>query len=133
MDDSLTRFVSDLVGLLHGPMTFWFILQPLMAMIYATRDGLQDAREGKSPYFWTIFTRAAEREALLREGWKAVARIIVLGAIMDTIYQLIVFKEVHPVELIVIALLLAFVPYLLLRGPINRIASNRTIRKVRTG
>jgi hypothetical protein len=33
-----------------------------------------------------------------------------------------VFRGVHPLQLVVIVLLLAFVPYLLLRGPVNRIA-----------
>jgi len=41
---------------------------------------------------------------------------------MDVLYQLIEFKTIYPGELIVIVLTLAFVPYLLLRGPINRIA-----------
>jgi hypothetical protein len=38
------------------------------------------------------------------------------------LYQVIVFKTIHPLQLVVIVLGLAFVPYLLLRGPINRIA-----------
>jgi hypothetical protein len=42
-------------------------------------------------------------------------------------YQLIVFRWIHPVELVVVVLLLAFVPYLLIRGPVNRLA--RTARK----
>ena len=41
---------------------------------------------------------------------------------MDVIYQFIVFDTFHPAEAVIIALLLAFVPYLLLRGPIARVA-----------
>ena len=41
---------------------------------------------------------------------------------MDLIYQLIEFNTFHPAEAAIIALLLAFVPYLLLRGPFARIA-----------
>ena len=52
----------------------------------------------------------------------AVARVIGLGAVIDLIYQIMVFRGVHPLQLVVIVLLLAFVPYLLLRGPVNRIA-----------
>ena len=62
----------------------------------------------------------------MREGFRAVARVIVLGVVMDAVYQLIVFKWIHPLELIVIVLLLAFVPYLLFRGPFNRLARRRT-------
>src|SRR5262249_6479268 len=91
MDNVLTTFVSELIGRLHGPFSFRFVLQPLMALISAARDGLADARAGRSPYFWTMFTRPEERSGLFREGWHATTRVIVLGVVMDTIYQLIVF------------------------------------------
>jgi hypothetical protein len=41
---------------------------------------------------------------------------------MDAIYQYVVLKTFYPGEAVIIALLLAFVPYILLRGPIARIA-----------
>lgn len=50
MDDLTTRFWAELVGRTTGPMMFRFILQPLMAMFYAYRDGLLDARSGRPPY-----------------------------------------------------------------------------------
>jgi hypothetical protein len=123
MDNVLTTFFSDLIGRLHGPFSFRFVLQPLMALIYAVRDGLADARAGRPPYFWTLFTRREQRDRLLREGWKAVTRVILLGAAMDTIYQLIVFRWIHPLQLVVVVLGLAFLPYVIFRGPIERIAS----------
>jgi hypothetical protein len=59
---------------------------------------------------------------LLREGLNATARIILLGLVMDVIYQLIVLKTFYPNEALVIALLLAFVPYLIIRGLVFRVA-----------
>jgi len=47
----------------------------------------------------------------------------VLAIIMDTIYQLIVLRWLYPLELVIVAILLAVVPYLLIRGPVNRVAS----------
>jgi hypothetical protein len=123
MDDLLARFVSDLVGRLHGPFSFRFLMQPTMALIYAAHDGLADARVGRPPYFWTIFTQPGERWRLLREGWRAVTRVLVLGAVMDAIYQLIVFRWIHPLQLVVVVPGLAFVPYVLCRGPVERIAT----------
>jgi hypothetical protein len=41
---------------------------------------------------------------------------------MDVIYQFIVFPWLYPVEAIDKAFILAFVPYPLIRGPVNRIA-----------
>jgi hypothetical protein len=132
MEDILSRFWADLVGRLHGPLTFRLFLQPVMAILYAVRDGVNDARAGRPAYFWTIFTEPNERGRLLREGWKAVTRIIILGVVMDVLYQLIVFRWIYPTELIIIVLLLAFVPYLLARGPVNRIARIWIPRKVST-
>jgi hypothetical protein len=107
-------------------MMFRFILQPLMAIPYAYRDGIHDARDGKPPYFHAILHGHGESRGLLREGLKAVSRVIVLGVLMDTIYQIIVFRRFYPIELAVVVLTLAFVPYLLFRGLFDRLARRRT-------
>jgi hypothetical protein len=125
MDDLLSRFLTDLAGRTSGPFAFRFVLQPLMAVFYAYRDGSHDARAGRPPYFRTVFTDPVHRGALLRDGFKSVGRVIGLGLIMDVLYQVIVFREIWPGEMIVIVLLLAFVPYLLLRGPFNRFMRGR--------
>lgn len=132
MDDLLTGMWSELVARVHGPFSFRFLVQPLMGLIYAARDGIVDARLGRPAYLWTIFTRPGERWELLREGGKAVARVIALGVVMDVVYQLLVFHRIHPLQLVVVVLALAFVPYLILRGPISRIARAWMTRHVRT-
>ena len=132
MDDTLTRIWENLVGRIHGPFSFRFVLQPLMGLIYATRDGILDARQGRPPYFWSVLFTPGERVGLLREGWNAELRVIGLGVAMDLIYQFMVFGTVHPFELAVIVLALAFVPYVIFRGPVNRIARAWMTRKVRT-
>jgi hypothetical protein len=122
MDDTLTRFVNDLVGRLTGPMTFRLILQPVMASVMAWRDGVRDAHEGRPPYFWTMFTKpGGARGQLLLDGVRAVGRVIVLGIVMEVIYQFIVFRWVYPGELIVVVFILAFVPYIIVRGAANRL------------
>jgi hypothetical protein len=122
MDEWWNRFWADLIGRASGPFAFRFFLQPAVAMLYAIRDGVKDARAGRPAYFWSLLTEGAHRVERLQEGWAAVARVIGLGAVIDLIYQIMVFRSVHPLQLVVIVLLLAFVPYLLLRGPVNRIA-----------
>ncbi len=104
-----------------GPMTFRFLLQPTMAVTAAFYDGIKDAKSGRSPYLWNMLLNPATRGARLHEGLISTARIILLGLCMDVIYQFIEFKTFHPAEAVIIALLLAFVPYVLLRGPIARI------------
>jgi hypothetical protein len=121
--DIFSRFAADLVGRLTGPMTFRLVLQPIMAMLQATKDGLGDARAGRPPYFWSLFTQPAlERRRLIQEGLHAVLRVIILGIVMEIAYQLIVFRWVYPGELVAVVLILAFLPYVLCRGPVNRLA-----------
>jgi len=125
-----SRFWKDILARPGGPMTFRFILQPIMATIAALHDGIRDARLGRSPYFWTILHSPQKRGARLREGFISTARIILLGLGMDTIYQVEVLKTFYPGEAVLTALLLAFVPYLLLRGPIARLAYHWTAQPV---
>jgi hypothetical protein len=123
------RLWHDLAGRPGGPMSFRFVLQPAMAAVAALHDGLKDARTGRSPYFWTILRSPRERRARLNEGLTSTARIILLGLGMDAVYQYKVFGTFYPGEAVNTALLLAFVPYLLLRGPIARIERRRLARK----
>ena len=122
MKDLLARVWMNLGDRVGGPMTFRIILQPTMAALLALLAGLKDAREGRPPYLWTVLTDAANRADLIREGWRAIARVFLLAVIMDVIYQWIVERWVYPVEVVIVAILLAVVPYLLIRGPVNRIA-----------
>ena len=103
-------------------MTFRIILQPTMAALLALRAGLKDAREGRPAYLWTLLTDSGTRADLLREGWKAIARVFLLAVIMDVIYQLIVERWIYPLEVVIVAIVLAVVPYVLIRGPVRRIA-----------
>ena len=59
---------------------------------------------------------------MLKDGWKSVGKVFVLALILDVVYQIIVTRFVYPGEALVTAVLLAIVPYVLLRGPVNRIA-----------
>ena len=105
-----------------GPMVFRFFLQPTMAAIAAWRAGLNDARTGRTPFFAGALADPAQRTVRLNEALVATARIILLGLVMDGIYQAIEFNYFHPVEAAIIALVLAFVPYVLLRGLVTRAA-----------
>lgn len=129
MRDLLARVWMNLGDRVGGPMTFRIILQPTMAALLALLAGLKDAREGRPPYLWTVLTDPGQRAGLLREGWAAIARVFLLAVIMDVIYQWIVERWVYPVEVVIVAILLAVVPYLLIRGPVNRIAQRWRRRK----
>ena len=118
----LARIWQNLLDRPGGPMVFRFVLQPVMAAVAALRDGIGDARARRPAFLWSVLSVPAERRARLDEALIATARIILLGLAMDSIYQFIEFDDFHPGEAVIIALLLAFVPYLLIRGLVTRVA-----------
>ena len=122
MEELIARGWEGLVARVGGPMTFRLIFQPAMAALLALRAGLKDAREDRPPYLWTVLTDPAQRADLLHEGWKSIARVFGLAVVMDFIYEWILGRWIYPLETLVVAIVLAVVPYVLLRGPVNRIA-----------
>jgi hypothetical protein len=122
MDETPSRIWQEIIARPDGPMAFRIYMQPIMSMIYAVMGGMKDAREGKPPYFWALFTQPGRRTELLRDGWKSVRNVFFLAIGIDVIYQFIVFGGLRPLEGIVVSVGLAIVPYLLVRGPVNRVA-----------
>lgn len=122
MEEVLARIWENLGGRVGGPLTLRIFLQPTVAALLALRAGVRDARSGRPPYLWAILTDPADRRDLVGEGWKAVSTVFGLAAIIDIVYQVLVFRWVYPLEVLLVAFLLACVPYLLIRGPANRIA-----------
>ena len=122
MDDIWMRIVDNLSDRVTGPMKFRLVLQPVMASIFAIMSGLKDARAGNPPYFWALLTEPAHRADMLKDGWKSVGKVYVLAIVLDVVYQIIVQRFVYPGEALIVAFILAIVPYLILRGLVTRIA-----------
>ena len=115
------RIIENLFARLDGPLHFRFIFQPLMASIFAVIDGVRDAKTGKPAYFWSLLSTPGHRKELVKEGWKSVGKIFILAIILDVIYQWKFHSTVYPGEMLIVAFVLAIVPYLVLRGPTNRL------------
>jgi hypothetical protein len=93
-----------------------------MATLFAIRDGVKDAKARRPPFLWTVFASREDRRALIRDGWKSIGQVFVFAIVLDLIYQFRVFRWIYPAETLDVALILAVLPYALLRGPVNRIA-----------
>ena len=117
-----TRIGLDLADRVSGPMKFRLVLQPMMAAVFAIVSGLRDAKLGKPPYFWSLATEPSQRIQMLRDGWKSIGKLFIVALVLDVIYQLIVRHSVYPGEVLIVAILLAIVPYLILRGLVTRLA-----------
>jgi len=129
MDHMWTRVADDLAARVTGPMKFRLVLQPAMAAFFAIRSGLADARAGKPPYFWCLVSDSAHCFDLIKDGWKSVGRVFILALILDVVYQIIVLRFVYPGEAIIVAFVLAIMPYLILRGLVTRLVRRHDVRR----
>jgi hypothetical protein len=121
--DVTVRFWDNLVARPSGPLAFRFILQPTMATLLAIRDGFADAHAQRMPYLWLIWHDAPHRAERMRQGFHAVLRVFLFAIVMDAIYQVVALKAFRPVEMLVVAVVLAILPYALVRGPADRLVS----------
>lgn len=122
MDEFWTRVGHNLIDRVSGPMKFRLVLQPAMATIFAIRSGLADARLGKAPYLWALLSGSSNRQAMAKDGWKSVGKVFILAMVLDAVYQLIEEHFIYPGEMIIVAFILALVPYLIVRGLVTRAA-----------
>ena len=122
MKDFLVRLGGALVRRASGLMKMRVIFQPITATLLAIRAGVHDARAGPPLYFWSIFTHRAHRRVILRDGWKNVGKVFLSAVVIDCIYQVIVFRWLYPAQALIVAVVLVILPYLIVRGVLNRIA-----------
>ena len=121
MEDLFTRIWENLADRIGGPMSFRLIMQPLVAAFFAVRAAMSDARLGNPAYLWTLISDSDARRGLLREGWTSIGKVFIMAVVIDAIYQFVVQRWVYPFETVIVAFILAVVPYVLIRGPLNRL------------
>ena len=109
-----------LAGRSTGPLTLRLIIQPTMAALLGIRAGLRDAKSGRTPYLWTLLKEHSLRKDLLLEGWKDVRKVALMAFLIDAVYQVIVFHWIYVLQAVGVAILLAIVPYMVVRALTTR-------------
>jgi len=120
MESFFSNYLTDFIGRFDGPLHIRLVLQPLVAILFAVRDGVGDAHQGRSAYGWTVLTDRAQRLYLLESGWRGIFKVFFVAYALDVVYQLMVWHRLKPFEALLTAVVLAVLPYALLRGPANR-------------
>ena len=120
MEQFLWQHWEMLLGRLHGPLAFRFVLQPLVVITIACRAGLKDARMGRLAYGWAVLTNSVDRHNLLRHGGTEIAKVFIAAIAVDVLYEIIVFRRIYPGQSLIVATLLALLPYPFIRGLVNR-------------
>jgi hypothetical protein len=120
VEEFLIRTWEELVGRDSGPLHFRLVLQPIVAAVLAIRAGMRDARQGRPAFFWAFVRQSHRPPLLLAELWKDVGRLFLIAIALDLVYQLIDFQTIRPGQSLIVAIVLAILPYLIVRGLTNR-------------
>ena len=116
------QFLEELPQRFAGPGRFRFLLQPVLAILLGARGGLADAKAGNPPYLIGLLLDAGRRGELLRSGGSAIGTLLAMGIILDVVFQLVLYGEVHPGAAVLIGPILICAPYALSRALTTRVA-----------
>jgi hypothetical protein len=115
------QFLEELPRRFTGPGRLRFILQPTVAIALGIRGGLADAKAGNLPYLFGLISGAGRRRELLRSGVAAIRNLVALGIMMDIIFQLVLYRSVHPGAALVVGSILICLPYAVSRALTTRV------------
>jgi hypothetical protein len=118
-------FFEDIPKRLAGPGRFRFVLQPLIATLLGIRNGLADARAGRPPYLYGVLFHRGLRGELLRTGFETVVNLMLMGILLDAVFQWVILGVSHPGAALVMGPVLIGGPYALARALSNRAAGLR--------
>lgn len=126
--EMLSRGASQLLGRASGPMHLRLLIMPTVVTFLAVRAGLRDVREGQPAFLWAILTAPTQRRRLLRSALTDIGRVLIMAAVLDTAYQVMELRAFYPLQLIIVVLALAVIPYVVIRGPVTHL-----MRRIRGG
>jgi hypothetical protein len=63
--------------------------------------------QNRGPFLWAVQCNPAQRREVLQQGWNDVGKVFLIATILDVVYQLIVLRGVHILELLITAATLA--------------------------
>ena len=118
-------FFEDIPKRLSGPGRFRFVLQPLIATLLGIRNGLADARAGRPPYLSGVLFHRELRGELVRTGFETVVNLVLMGILLDAVFQWVILGVSHPGAALVVGPVLIGGPYALARALSNRAAGLR--------
>ena len=121
-------FLEDLPKRLTGPGRFRFVLQPLVATLLGIRSGIADARAGRPPYLLGLLTDGEHRRELMRDGLSTVANLLLMGILLDSVFQWMILGQSYPGPALVVGPVLITAPYAIARALSNRASRSSPAR-----
>jgi hypothetical protein len=120
------HFFDDMLARLSGAGRIRFLLQPTVAMLLGSRDGLKDARLGLPSYLCALAFHGEHRRQLLRGAVTSLRELVAVAILLDLLSQFLIFREIHPGAAILLGPVLIGVPYSVSRTFAGRIARSKS-------
>jgi len=114
-------FFADIPARLAGPGSFRFFLQPVVAALVGLGSGVADARAGRPPYLMGLVFHRAHRRAIVRAGAEDIVNLLLIGVLLDSVFQWFILGVSHPFAALVLGPVLIVMPYAIARGLTNRV------------
>jgi hypothetical protein len=118
-------FLEDIPRRLAGPGRFRFVVQPVIASLLGIRSGRADARAGRPPYLYGLLFHRGLRAELVRSGFGTVVNLLLMGILLDAVFQWVILGVSHPGAALVVGPVLIVGPYSLARALSNHLARLR--------
>ena len=115
-----------IIELLSGPGNLRFVVQPLIAILLAIRDGRNDAKSGTPAYLAELVSGSGPRGATLKVSMKATLIPFSVAVILDSILQIVIFDVWRLQWALVVGLFLVGLPYVVVRSISNSLFSRHS-------
>ncbi|MFI5317219.1 MAG: hypothetical protein ACHQ6T_16075 [Myxococcota bacterium] len=115
------EFFADIPKRLVGPGRLRFLFQPLAATLLGIRGGRADARAGRPAYLWGLLFRRGLRRELARSGFDSVLNLVLVGILLDSVFQWLILGASYPGAAVVVGPTLIAAPYAVARALANRL------------
>ena len=120
--ETFVRGWENLLGRIGGPMSFRLLIQPAVAILFAIRAGVNDARQNNPTFLGCALSNPGSWRARMRLSWKDVGTVFIVALVLDSIYQIVAHAGIYTLELLITATVLALVPYMVFRDIVARVA-----------
>jgi hypothetical protein len=117
------EFLDDLPARFTGRGRLRFLLQPTVAIVLGARGGVADSRAGNPPYLLGLLVLGERRADLARSGWAVIRNLLAVGIVLDLLFQILLYRSVHPGAALVVGPIFIAGPYALSRALSNRLVT----------
>lgn len=124
------RLVDWLHEAAGGPGALRFVVQPLIAIALAIRDGRLDATAGFDPFFYRLAFGKGGRRDLWHSAWRTLLVPFLIAFAIDSVLQAVLMGSYRFRSSLGVAILVIALPYSLARSATCRLVRLSRRRRV---